>query len=197
MWQEFEYIRPFVLGSLLDGVSYALGNIDKVQLDQKPRMADFALWAVAAEEGLELERGAFISAFTGNRESANELALEASPIASILIEFSQQQESWKGKPSELLESLNQRASDEMKKQQGWPKRSNALSGAVKRIAPNLRAVGIECNMGRTKAGRFINLERIGEISSPSSPPSSSVENSFTVESMGDDREDSPNEDYEF
>jgi hypothetical protein len=186
VWQEFEAIRPFVLGSLLDGVSHALRNIETVQLDQKPRMADFALWSTAAEQSIGLDEGAFISAFMGNRESANELALEASPIASTLVELVQERGAWKGRSSELLEALNQRAGDETKKQQGWPKRPNTLSGAVKRIAPNLRAAGIECNVGRTKAGSFITLEYRGKSSSSSSPASPSTESAFTTESMGDE-----------
>lgn len=181
VWREFEAIRPFVLGNLLNAVSHALRNIETVQLDQKPRMADFALWSTAAEESLGLDKGAFISAFMGNRESANELALEASPIASTLVELVQQRGEWKGNSSELLEALNQRASDETKKQQGWPKRPNALSGAVKRIAPNLRAAGVECNMGRTKAGRFITLEYRGKSSSSSSPVTPSAQNGFAGE----------------
>jgi hypothetical protein len=175
VWREFECVRPYVLGSLLDGVSHALRSVDKIHLEQKPRMADFALWATAAEESLGLKQGAFISAFMGNRESANELALEASPIAEILIDFVRQQGSWKGKSSELLEALNQRASDELKKQQGYPKRSNALSGALKRIAPNLRAIGIEYDGGRTKSVRYITLEHRGKTASSSSPSSSEAE----------------------
>lgn len=186
VWQEFERIRPLVLGNLLDGVSHALRNIGNVQLAQKPRMADFALWAMAAEESLELESGAFISALMGNRESANELALEASQIAVTLIEFVQEKKTWKGKASELLKELNQLANDEMRKQQGWPKQPNALSGAVKRIAPNLRAVGIECNPGRTKGHRFITLEYKGNSSATSSLSSPSDESAFTVEAAGDD-----------
>lgn len=186
VWQEFETIRPFVLGALLDSVSAALRTIEEVQLKQKPRMADFALWATAAEESLGLESGAFVSAFMENRECANELALEASPIASALIEFMQDQGSWNGKSSKLLEELNQRASDEVKKQQGWPKRANSLSGSIKRIAPNLRAVGIESMMGRTKAGSFITLEYKGKTSSLASSPSSSTENPFNSELGGDD-----------
>jgi hypothetical protein len=194
VWREFEAIRPFVLGNLLDGVSHALRNIETVQLDQKPRMADFALWSTAAEESLGLAKGAFISAFMGNRESANELALEASPIASTLVELVQQRGVWQGNSSELLQALNQRASDETKKQQGWPKRPNALSGAVKRIAPNLRAAGVECNMGRTKAGRFITLEYRGKSSSPSSPATPSAESALTVESVGVDVRDGAEDD---
>jgi hypothetical protein len=189
VWPEFERVRPFVLGSLLDAVSYSMGNVGSVRLDQKPRMADFSLWATAAEESFGLERGAFISAFMGNRESANALALEASPIAATLVELVEQRGAWKGSASDLLEALNQRASDETKKQQGWPKRPNSLSGALKRIAPNLRAAGIECNMGRTKAGSFINLEYRGKSSSTPSPASPSAESAFTVESEDDGRGD--------
>jgi hypothetical protein len=200
VWQEFEYIRPFVLAGLLDGVSHALQKIDGVRLEQKPRMADFALWATAAEESLELKNGAFISAFMGNRESANELALEASTIASTLVEFVQEKGSWKGKSSELLTELNQLVSDEVKKQQGWPKRANSLSGALKRIAPNLRAIGIECNMARTKAGSSITLEYKVKTPSPPSPSSSSSpsqESTFSDEPNGDDIGDDVNDNYGF
>jgi hypothetical protein len=185
VWREFECVRPYVLGSLLDGVSHALCNVSRVLLAQMPRMADFALWATAAEESFGLRSQAFISAFMGNRESANELALDASPIAAMLIEFAQQQESWKGKPSELLEELSRRASEETKKQQGWPKRSNVLSGAMKRIAPNLRAIGIEYSIGRTKAGRYLTLEYKGKTASPASPSSPSTESGFAAGFRGD------------
>lgn len=194
VWLAFENSRPFILGALLDGVSHSLRHIDKVRLDEKPRMADFALWATAAEESLELVSGAFISAFMGNRESANELALEASLIASPLIEFVKVKSIWKGKPSELLNELSQRASDELKKQQGWPKRPNTLSGAIKRIAPNLRIVGIEYDIGKTKAGRFITLEHKGKTSSPSTSSAHSEECSTTKGTVGDDTSDDVSDD---
>ncbi|HEX8173977.1 MAG TPA: DUF3854 domain-containing protein [Pyrinomonadaceae bacterium] len=196
VWKEFEYIRPFILGGLLDSVSHALSTIESVRLEQMPRMADFALWATAAEASMGLNSGACIRALMGNRESANDLALEASPIASTLIEFVQEQGNWKGKSSELLEALNQRASEEVKKQQGWPKRPNLLSGAVKRVAPNLRAIGIDCQVGRTKAGSSITLEYKGKTSSPASLSSPSTEDAFLTESTSDDpRED--DDDLEF
>ncbi len=179
VWSEFESVRPLILGSLLDAISHALRNIESVRLDQKPRMADFSLWATAAEESLGLESSAFMSAFMGNRESANELALEASPIASAVIDFAQQQRYWKGKTSELLDEINLRVNEEVKKQRGWPKRSNALSGALNRIAPNLRAIGINFSIGRTKTGRYLTLEYNGKTPSLSSSASSSVENGYT------------------
>jgi hypothetical protein len=193
VWREFEFVRPFVLGSILDGVSHALRNVESVRLEHKPRMADFAMWATAAEESFGLSRGSFISAFIGNRESANELALEASPIAATLVDFIQNEARWTGKPSELLDELNRCAGEDTKRQQGWPKRSNALSGAIKRIAPNLRTVGIEYDVGRTKAGRFLTLEYRGKTSSPSSsssPPDEIAQNVLAAgDGLGDDAGD--------
>ena len=197
VWREFEFVRPFVLGGILDGVSHALRKVDSIRLEQKPRMADFAMWATAAEERLGLERGAFISAFMGNRENANELALEASPIAATLVDFIQKEGRWSGKPSELLDELNRCVAEETRKQQGWPKRSNTLSGAIKRIAPNLRTAGIEYDVGRTKAGRFLTLEYRGKTSSPSSSPSPHAETPQNVLAAGDDSDDDTGNELDF
>lgn len=197
VWREFEFMRPFILGSVLDGVSHALRKVESTRLEQKPRMADFALWATAAEGSFGLERGAFISAFMGNRESANELALEASLIAATLIDFIQKERRWSGKPSELLDELNRCVTEETRRQQGWPKRSNALSGAIKRIAPNLRTAGIEYDVGRTKAGRFLTLEYRSKTSSPSSPSAPPAETSQKGLAVGDDSGDNNGNELDF
>ena len=46
-WREFNLVRPRILGALLDAVSCGLRRLPDVQLERKPRMADFALWSVA------------------------------------------------------------------------------------------------------------------------------------------------------
>jgi hypothetical protein len=73
----------------LDAVSCALRNESSVHLDCSPRMADFAQWAVAAEPALGLKEGEFMRAYVGNRESANDLALEASPLEKQLAAYDQ------------------------------------------------------------------------------------------------------------
>jgi hypothetical protein len=49
IWRDFELARPRVLGSLLDAAVLGLRNLRNLQLEQLPRMADFALWATACE----------------------------------------------------------------------------------------------------------------------------------------------------
>ncbi len=78
-WREFEEAHPRILGALLDVISSAIRARPGIRLKAVPRMADFALWATAAERGLGWPEGTFLKAYTGNRASANSLALDASP----------------------------------------------------------------------------------------------------------------------
>jgi putative DNA primase/helicase len=45
-------------------VSAALRNVETVTLLTKPRMADFARWVTAAEEGFGWAPGTFMAAYT-------------------------------------------------------------------------------------------------------------------------------------
>jgi hypothetical protein len=105
-WKEFEEARPLILGALLSGVSAALRNIDKVKLEKKPRMADFAIWVSAAECELGFKPGEFIEAYTNNRKEASDIALESSPAATEVYEFMRGKNKWEGTFGELLASLN-------------------------------------------------------------------------------------------
>jgi hypothetical protein len=173
-WREFETARPLILGALLDAVSGALHECENVRIERLPRMADFAQWATAAESSLGLKTGAFMAAYTGNRASSNDLALESSPVAAAVLTFVNIEEDWQGTSSELLKALNDRTGEDVQRQPGWPKAANALSGALKRLAPNLRAAGVNVsrpNRAGKNGARIIQLERIRNSSSESSVPS--------------------------
>jgi hypothetical protein len=169
LWERFELQRPGLLGALLDAVSNALLNVSNVRLDHPPRMADFAQWATAAECALGLQNGEFMRAYSGNREIANDLALEASTTSAALLAFIDRHEYWKGTSSELLSELNSLpGNEEIKRQRGWPKSPQAMGSILKRIASNLRAVGIRAERGDGRERRTWILEKCGGHSSPSS-----------------------------
>jgi hypothetical protein len=169
LWREFENVRPAILGSLLDAVSTALRNVEHTHLEQLPRMADFALWGVAAEASLGLEVGAFLSTYQGNREASNDLALEVSTVGTVLQSFMEGRQRWSGTATDLLTELNAITTEEIRRESGWPKKANSVSGALKRIAPNLRAKGINFTRGEGRERRRIILESSCNSSSPSSP----------------------------
>jgi hypothetical protein len=150
LWRAFEDARPRILGALLDAVSTALARRGRLELGPLPRMADFAEWVVAAEPALGLPEGSFLAAYTGNRAEANDIALEASPVGEPLRELLAEG-PFEGTTSELLERLEDLAGERLTDRRGWPKTARALSGHLKRLAPNLRTAGISIERG--KSGR--------------------------------------------
>ena len=141
-WSAFEAARPRILGALLTAVSTALRRAPEVGLNSLPRMADFATWVHAAEPALGLPPGGFLAAYGGNRAAAHDLALEASPIAVPVRVLVDDAGDWSGTAAELLEALMKITDEVTKKSKGWPATPRALGTALRRIAPNLRAVGI-------------------------------------------------------
>src|SRR5262249_43423922 len=93
--------------------------------------------------------GDFISAFNGARDDANEVALEASPIYIPLRSFLEKQNSgeWSGTATDLLTQITLLAPPGATTDRLWPKKGNALSGLLKRLLPNLRAVGVIVQLG--------------------------------------------------
>jgi hypothetical protein len=126
-------------------------ELPQTRLDTAPRMADFAEWIVAAEPVLPWASGDFLAAYTGNRGEANEITLEASPIASAVRELAGS--GFEGIAAELLERLAEIAGEAATRRNAWPGSSRALSGELRRIAPNLRAVGIEVDFLDRKGSR--------------------------------------------
>jgi hypothetical protein len=142
-YRDLEEARPKVLGALLDAVSAALRNLNGVELEELPRMADFAVWVTASEEALGWERGAFMDAYAGNRGAATELALDDDPVAVAVRQLVAIAGVWSGTSTELLARLGNLVEEETRRSKPWPAAPNALSNRLKRIAPALREVGIE------------------------------------------------------
>jgi hypothetical protein len=169
-WPAFEAARPRLLGALLVAASNAQAGHRSVRLEAHPRMADFARWVVAAEQaprvrpgsavpepGLGWPEGTFLDAYTGKRAEAHELTLEASVVAPYTRDLAGR--GFFGTATELLRLLNEQAGEDLKElhKSGWPKDARRLSGALRRIAPDLRAVGVEIEFGLGPKKRDIEL----------------------------------------
>ncbi|MGA7871489.1 MAG: hypothetical protein WCA22_11370 [Candidatus Binatus sp.] len=161
-WREFEQVRPRILGALLDAVVAGLGNLPKVTLEQTPRMADFAVWVSACERALGLERGQALDAYRANCAEARNLALEASPVYEPVAQLAL--EGFSGTVTELHARLTSMTSESMRRSVRWPKAPNALSNALRRMASNLRAVGIEIQFSRAniQGRRVVSLVSVSE-----------------------------------
>ncbi len=154
-WGDFTSARPAILGALLTAVSGALARLSTIALPRVPRLADFALWVTAAEPALGWAPGTFLRAYEGNRAEANDLALDASPVALAVRSLAAEHPEaspWLGTATALLTDLAKRVEEPVTKGRDWPKTARALSGILRRYAPNLRAAGVVVTTGEREDG---------------------------------------------
>lgn len=161
----FNIAHPRILGALLDAAAHALRTLPDVKLDALPRMADFAYWAIAAESGLGLSPGAFLTAYRENRQDAHGQALDACPIVEPLDHFMSDVSEWTGTATELLAGLDRKSDDKARSHPKWPKDGPRLSGLLQRIAPNLRSRGLYITQRRESGGQRKRLITIAKVAS--------------------------------
>jgi len=175
LWRSIGQLQPRILGAILDAVCSAMRNVPSVRLANPPRMADFAAWSVAAEPGLGLSRGAFLAAYTDNRQNSNSLAIEASVVGLAIQEFTREQLRWEGTAQQLLAKLEERSTaEQFKTRRDWPATPQSLGTKLHRLAPNLRRSGVNVQFARAggkQRTRIIALEWTDNVPSEMSDPS--------------------------
>jgi hypothetical protein len=189
-WAEFEKEKDSIFSALIEAASLALASIENVSLAELPRMADFALWATAAEKGLGLKDNDFIEAYTQNRENAHSIVLEDSILAEVLQEFcgakatdgkyQQQDILLKGFLGQLKEAADTHGK-ERSKDKKFPKSPKGLRNELERINPNLREIGIFITFhgrtgGNANKGASLSLEYDCNRTSLTSQTSQSPQN---------------------
>jgi len=164
VWEGFRKAHPRILGALLDAAAHALRTLPDVKPDALPRMADFALWAIAAEPALGLAAGEFLRAYRDNRQDAHGQALDACPIVEPLERFMSDKSEWAGTATDLHAALEEKTAERQQARPGWPKNGTGLSGQLRRIAPNLRSRGLDIKTSRESGGQRKRIITIAKVS---------------------------------
>jgi hypothetical protein len=104
-----------------------------------------------------MKPGEAIAACRANSAETRDLALEASPLyepPAALV-----REGLTGTVAELRARLDSMVSEAMRRSVSWPKAPNVLGNALRRMATNLRAAGIELQFSRNNeyGGRMVSL----------------------------------------
>jgi hypothetical protein len=135
--------RPLILNVLVDAAVEGLRRVDDVQVQALPRMGDFAAWAVATEEALDGEHGAFMRALGISDEEGAQQALETSPLAEPIYELARNAwpNAWEGTATALLQRLRDFADEELTHSKDWPRSASVLSRRLSRLATLFRDVG--------------------------------------------------------
>lgn len=173
---RFREVHAGVLGALFDAVAAALANREEVKLAKKPRMADFATFVVKAEPRLPWEPGRFLEAYGENRANSHIIAVEESAFGQDLVRLIDEKDHWEGTATQLLEALAG-GRDKKDLPEGWPKKPQLLSSLLRRLAPDLRALGYDVVFPkRSSKARVIRLRKTCDTASSASPASQPAQN---------------------
>ena len=143
--------RRRILGALLDLTVEALAALPIVQLDELPRMADFARILAA----LDRARGWHtLDSYRTAAAEATQAVLESDPVAEAVIAFIGRGGGWQGTASELLDRITPE-----RRPRGWPQTPRGLSGALARLAPALQAHGVIFERHTRGSDRLLTLPR--------------------------------------
>lgn len=147
-----------MLGALSDIFANSLTILPSIDLPKSscPRLIEFVKLGMAISEVMGCSSNDFIEAFNLNRTEAIARTIEASPVASAIIEMGDNKGAL---PLTMplkyllprLEKFSPPGSD------SWPKTPKGLGDALRRAAPALRQMGISCrSLG--KQGSYVNWE---------------------------------------
>jgi hypothetical protein len=152
--QEIESLAPALLGLLIEAAGCALGRFDQMA-ESYPglRRSDWAAWVEAAAPALGLKPGRFEAAYRRNQEDAVRLALELDPLARAVVGLLDElgftnggAAEWEGEATVLHDRLTEKARTQYANNRlplGWPALTHHFVGRLRRLAPQLRRVGVE------------------------------------------------------
>ena len=171
IWNEFGKIRPQLLGYIFDILVKVLKFREQrilINLEDLPRMADFAEYGEIISRCMGYNDREFINAYYANINLQTEEVLESSVVATTLRYFMSSRNEWRGSASQLLAELELYAED-LKintKSSSWPKTPNYLSRRLNEIRTNLREVGIiiDWSVDSSRKTRIIWIRKASPVS---------------------------------
>ncbi len=174
MLASFAAVAPRIYGAILSALAGALAREPAVKLPELPRMADFAVFATAAEAALGWAEGDFMRAYQANRSDTTSIAFDADLVAQAVVRFMTDRTEWTGMARDLFAQLASCVSERDRESRAWPAAANVLSTRLRRAAPVLRELGVDVDAdmsdgrGRDKR-RCLVLRKIPKPTGPTGP----------------------------
>ena len=160
LYENFAKDLPLILGGVFDVLVKAIQIRPTIKLDSHPRMADWALWGCAVAEALGYTKEEFMSAYKNNIERQTEMLVNENIVATAVIAFMDGKNEWRGRPSELFETLTNNVEFDgidTKHEKYWPKGANSLSRRLNELSTPLKQVGILITISTTGIERYIHI----------------------------------------
>lgn len=155
LWNAFDQDHGALLGALCDLFAKALALLPSITLapEDRPRLAEFARLGMAVASALGHPAEAFMEQFTAGRAESIARTIDASPVATALIDWFDRGGRQKvvATAKDLFVAIGER---KPKDSEAWPKSPKSFADAMRRAAPALRFLGIECRSLGKKNGNI-------------------------------------------
>jgi len=148
IYAEIERKKPGILAELMDYLSKAMRVKDTIDVKDKPRMADWYVWALCFAEVMGIGQARFREIFSAFQERQNAYAIENNLVGMVVMSYADTFEGdpyIAGTPTEIMEKLSHHATEEMKintNVKNWPRTTPEFSRELNKIVKNLNASGI-------------------------------------------------------
>jgi hypothetical protein len=157
LWSSFQFDYPRIMGSILDTIAAAMRVLPSLELDEVPRMADFAYWGEAVGKALGWPEQSFRSAYARSRRAATDNAIDDSAVADVLFDSVPSSLKWSGPIAALHRQLTEIAGKQIACSNRWPKNVTRFSSELRRLSPQLRERGLSISFSRSRDQRLITL----------------------------------------
>jgi hypothetical protein len=168
--RAFDAAHGRILGGLLDLFAAALAKLPGIEIprDRRPRLIEYARLGCAVAEATGQSAESFLEVYENARAEAVGRTIDASPVATALIDWLEGRPDREGEHSikSLFENLPRPQMGE-----SWPRSPKGFADALRRAAPALRTLGIEISRSRKSHGQKVIAitRRKSPAPSPRSP----------------------------
>lgn len=173
--QEFELNHDKILGGLLDTMVRALTYLPSINIpaDDRPRLIEFVKLGMAISQAMGEKPESFLTEFNKRRDESITRTIDASPVATAVIAY---MEKYSKGITDTAERI-MRAVEQVRSpgySDAWPRTPKGFADSLRRAAPALRQLKIECH-SLPKTGGVILWQLIprrnSKVQCPASPAS--------------------------
>jgi hypothetical protein len=160
-WMQFSLKQPELLGAVFDALSGALRERHTVKLAERPRLADWGLYAAALYESQGWGIQAFMEDWKVVEETQQQGTLDGSVVAQAVILYMKDKDRVERSAAKLHAAIQECAEDDLslKGDKTWPKTGRTLWKKIREVTPLLEVHGIRAyRKNDNRAGRPIVLD---------------------------------------
>jgi len=160
-WMQFSLKHPELLGAVFEALSGALRARHTVQLEERPRLADWGLYAAALYESQGWGVGTFVEDWRGVEEAQQQGTLDGSIVAQAVILHMKNKDRVELSAAKLHAAIEDSAGDalDLADDKTWPRTGRTLWKKIREVTPLLEVHGIRAyRKNDNRVGRPIVLD---------------------------------------